>query len=59
MERLYPGPYLEMFARRTRDGWTTWGDELPPLSGGLGGDEALILQIEPEELITEMRGRTR
>jgi N6-adenosine-specific RNA methylase IME4 len=29
IERLYPGPYLEMFARKPRDGWTTWGDEVP------------------------------
>jgi len=29
VERLYPGPYLELFARRPRDGWTTWGDEIP------------------------------
>lgn len=26
-ERL-EGPYLEMFARERRDGWTTWGNEL-------------------------------
>jgi N6-adenosine-specific RNA methylase IME4 len=32
MERLYPGPRLELFARRERDRWKTWGDELPPLS---------------------------
>jgi N6-adenosine-specific RNA methylase IME4 len=31
MERLYPGPHLELFARKPREGWTTWGDELPPL----------------------------
>ncbi len=24
------GPYLEMFARKRRPGWTTWGAELPP-----------------------------
>jgi N6-adenosine-specific RNA methylase IME4 len=30
MERLYGGPRLELFARKPRDGWTTWGDELPP-----------------------------
>jgi N6-adenosine-specific RNA methylase IME4 len=24
-----PGPYLEMFARKARAGWTVWGDELP------------------------------
>jgi N6-adenosine-specific RNA methylase IME4 len=32
IERLYPGPWLELFARRKREGWTTWGDELPPLA---------------------------
>ncbi len=24
-----PGPYLELFARYPRPGWTVWGDELP------------------------------
>lgn len=28
--KLYTGPYLELFARKPRDGWTTWGNELPP-----------------------------
>lgn len=27
VERVSPGPYLEMFARRNRLGWHTWGDE--------------------------------
>ncbi|MFL9824366.1 MT-A70 family methyltransferase [Rhodoplanes sp. SY1] len=26
--RLVDGPYLELFARRERPGWLTWGDEL-------------------------------
>jgi N6-adenosine-specific RNA methylase IME4 len=38
IERLYGGPYLELFARKPRDGWTTWGDELPPLDAGDGLD---------------------
>jgi N6-adenosine-specific RNA methylase IME4 len=29
IERLYPGAYLELFARRERDRWTTWGNEIP------------------------------
>lgn len=29
IERLAPGPYLELFARRQRLGWTCWGDEIP------------------------------
>jgi N6-adenosine-specific RNA methylase IME4 len=28
IERLYPGPYLELFARQPRMGWTTWGNEV-------------------------------
>jgi N6-adenosine-specific RNA methylase IME4 len=28
VERLSPGPYLELFARRPRVGWTCLGDEL-------------------------------
>jgi N6-adenosine-specific RNA methylase IME4 len=28
VETLSPGPYLELFARRQRVGWTCWGDEL-------------------------------
>lgn len=28
VEALYPGPYVELFARRTRPGWLTYGNEL-------------------------------
>jgi N6-adenosine-specific RNA methylase IME4 len=27
IERLVGGPYLELFARQSRPGWTTWGNE--------------------------------
>lgn len=27
IERLVPGPYLEMFARSPRDGWDVWGNQ--------------------------------
>jgi N6-adenosine-specific RNA methylase IME4 len=27
IEQVSPGPYLELFARRNRLGWDTWGDE--------------------------------
>jgi hypothetical protein len=30
IERLVAGPYLELFARRERNGWTTWGNEVAP-----------------------------
>jgi N6-adenosine-specific RNA methylase IME4 len=39
VERVSPGPYLELFARRPPPpGWVCWGDEVPPLTG-LAGDE--------------------
>lgn len=28
IEKVSPGPYLELFGRRTRDHWTVWGDEI-------------------------------
>jgi N6-adenosine-specific RNA methylase IME4 len=31
IETLTPGPYLDVFARRQRDGWTCWGDEAPSI----------------------------
>jgi N6-adenosine-specific RNA methylase IME4 len=30
VEKLAPGPYAELFARRRRVGWSCFGDELPP-----------------------------
>ena len=30
VERISPGPYLEMFARNRRDGWTVWGNQIQP-----------------------------
>jgi N6-adenosine-specific RNA methylase IME4 len=28
IERLVAGPYLELFARQRRPGWTSWGNQL-------------------------------
>jgi N6-adenosine-specific RNA methylase IME4 len=28
VEQVSPGPYLEMFARRKRLGWSSWGNEI-------------------------------
>jgi N6-adenosine-specific RNA methylase IME4 len=28
IERLYEGPYAELFARSRREGWSTWGNEV-------------------------------
>jgi N6-adenosine-specific RNA methylase IME4 len=32
IERLSAGPYLELYGRQPRDGWTVWGDEIPRVS---------------------------
>lgn len=32
-ERHFPGPYLELFGRRERSGWTVLGDEAPGYEG--------------------------
>lgn len=32
VEQLVGGPYLEMFARQTREGWTAWGNETEKFS---------------------------
>jgi N6-adenosine-specific RNA methylase IME4 len=29
IERISPGPYLELFARRRQPGWDAWGNEVP------------------------------
>ncbi len=29
IERVSPGPYLELFARRPRHNWDAWGNEIP------------------------------
>lgn len=41
VERAVDGPYLEMFARRARLGWDTWGDE------ALGGTPDLHFDAAP------------
>ena len=28
IEKMLEGPYIELFARRKRDGWTSWGNEV-------------------------------
>lgn len=35
IERLVEGPYLELFARAPREGWTVWGNETDKFSGVL------------------------
>ena len=34
IQRLVPGPYLELFSRGTRDGWDAWGDQVALFDDG-------------------------
>jgi N6-adenosine-specific RNA methylase IME4 len=34
IERLVEGPYLELFARKSRHGWSTWGNEATKFDKG-------------------------
>jgi N6-adenosine-specific RNA methylase IME4 len=34
IEKLVHGPYLELFARQTRDGWDVWGDQTSLFDNG-------------------------
>lgn len=34
IERMFPGPYLELFARNTREGWVSWGNEIAADAAG-------------------------
>ncbi len=36
VEACSPGPYLELFARHTREGWAQWGDEVQDAAGTPG-----------------------
>ncbi len=39
IERLVAGPYLELFARQTRPGWTSWGNEVNKLDSYNASDD--------------------
>lgn len=46
IERLTAGPYLELYARRPRDGWTVWGDEIPRAEFAVGLKQKTAAVIE-------------
>jgi N6-adenosine-specific RNA methylase IME4 len=48
IERCSPGPFLELFARNIRRGWTQWGDEVP-VNGDLTKLHVLPFIVETKE----------
>lgn len=60
IEACSPGPYLEMFARHPRDGWTLWGDEsaeeVAPrgkVHRGYAGGEIRVPHVDPHVHLPE------
>jgi N6-adenosine-specific RNA methylase IME4 len=52
IEALVAGPYLELFARQTRDGWESWGDQVgkyPAKVDGRRMAETEGLGAEPDQ----------
>ncbi len=59
IERLVSGPYLELFARRRREGWATVGNELDGLDireslARLAADEPLPVVASTGEVQSEL-----
>lgn len=60
IEQCSPGPYLEMFARHPREGWTLWGDESAEgvvprgkVHKGYAGGEIRVPHIDPHVHLPE------
>jgi N6-adenosine-specific RNA methylase IME4 len=47
IEQCSPGPFLELFARHPRPGWTQWGDEIPVPEPRNGNGKMDRLQTRP------------
>lgn len=47
IERLYDGPYLELFARTRRPGWSSWGNQVGAIEEGLVGRKRKGAKREP------------
>lgn len=41
IERLCPGPYVELFSRESRPGWSHWGDEAGRFDGPSPSEDAI------------------
>lgn len=59
IEECSPGPFLELFARQAREGWTVWGDEAAAdviprgkAHRGYGGGPLLVPALGPYERLT-------
>jgi N6-adenosine-specific RNA methylase IME4 len=51
LEQTWPGPYLELFATRSRHGWTQWGQPSVPLERRIPPATGPISHREPTGVI--------
>jgi len=51
IERLVNGPYLELFARQRRKGWTVWGNEIEKFASANDWDSMWERPFEKQELL--------
>ena len=64
IEKCSPGPFLELFARHNREGWSQWGDEITTEGTCATQGEQRLVDVavpRPDELfaIRESRARYR
>lgn len=54
IERLYDGPYLELFTRTRRPGWGAWGNQVGGLDDGTAGKKKKFVKpVAPAPLFDE------
>jgi N6-adenosine-specific RNA methylase IME4 len=57
IERLVSGPYLELFARQQRPGWTVWGNETDKFGSVVDYDPAKDMEGSTNECYRAIRER--
>jgi N6-adenosine-specific RNA methylase IME4 len=55
IESCSPGPYLELFARRSRPGWISWGDEIDSSNGQKPFEISIEEQVYQLRMIAEKK----
>jgi N6-adenosine-specific RNA methylase IME4 len=60
IERLFPGPYLELYARKRKppERWTVWGNEIPRVDICSHGDEEPTAPTDADLTIPDFLQRT-
>ena len=51
VEKHFPGPYLEIFGRRSREGWTILGNEAPNDGSDIRDSLRQLLSVEELEAV--------